>query len=103
MPRLTLEQKRMARRLSNEGLSLREVARHVSCSHEAVRWALDGKAKHPAKPHIWEPAMGRLTLADREEVSLGCRSAVLSTPHRPASSVPVRPPGGTGRRVVKAR
>lgn len=35
--RLTMEQRRLARRFKAEGLSLREIARQVSCSHEAVR------------------------------------------------------------------
>lgn len=107
MPRLTLEQKRMARRLSNEGLSLREVARQVSCSHEAVRWALDDKAQHPAKPHIWEPATGRLTLADREEVSLGLQrgdtfSAIAAGLGRATSTVSREVAGNGGRGDYRA-
>lgn len=70
-PHLTMEQRRMARRLRGEGLSLREVARQVSCSHEGVRVVLAGKAIRPAKPDAWEPAGGRLSLAEREEISLG--------------------------------
>jgi IS30 family transposase len=33
---LTVEQRRMVRRLSAEGLSLRQVARQVSCSHQTA-------------------------------------------------------------------
>ena len=107
MPRLTLEQKRMARRLSNEGLSLREVARQVSCFHEAVRWALDDKARHPAKPHIWEPATGRLTLAEREEVSLGLQrgdtfSAIAAGLGRATSTVSREVAGNGGRGDYRA-
>jgi IS30 family transposase len=40
--RLTAEQRRMIRRLSAEGLSLRQVARQVSCSHEGVSLVLRG-------------------------------------------------------------
>ena len=38
--RLTAEQRGMIRRLSAEGLSLRQVARQVSCSHEGVSFVL---------------------------------------------------------------
>ena len=38
--RLTAEQRRMIRRLSAEGLSLRQVARQVSCSTEGVSFVL---------------------------------------------------------------
>ena len=46
-PRLTTEQRRMARRLKGEGLSLREIARQVSCSHEAVRLVVDDNGLCP--------------------------------------------------------
>ena len=35
-PGLTVEQRRMVRRLSEDGLSLRKVARQVSCSHQTA-------------------------------------------------------------------
>jgi IS30 family transposase len=34
---LTMEQRRLARRLHAKGLSLREIGRQVGCSHEVVR------------------------------------------------------------------
>jgi IS30 family transposase len=46
--RLTVEQRRMIRRLSAEGLSLRQVARQVSCSHEGVSFVLRG---HQSRVH----------------------------------------------------
>ena len=39
---LTVEQRRMVRRLSAEGLSLRQVARQVSCSHQTAWLVLRG-------------------------------------------------------------
>ena len=68
--RLTAEQKQMAHRLKAGGLSLREIARQMWCSHEAVRFVLDGNGG-PGQSAEWKPADGRLTLAEREEISLG--------------------------------
>jgi IS30 family transposase len=55
-------------------LSLREVARQVGCSHELVRSIVARDSKRPVRSDPWEPGPGRLTLGDREEISLGLRS-----------------------------
>jgi IS30 family transposase len=70
-PRLTVEQRRLARRLSTEGWSLRAIARQVACSHEAVRLVVDEKHTHVVKPYAWAPAAGRLGMCEREEISVG--------------------------------
>jgi hypothetical protein len=67
---LTVEQRGMVRRLSAEGLSLRQVARQVSCSHQTAWLVLRGKDGRWARS-AWEPAEGRLSVAEREEISLG--------------------------------
>jgi transposase, IS30 family len=72
-PHLTVEQRQLARRLSAKGLSLREVARQVGCSHEVVRRVVRGESKRPVRSDPWRPGPGRLSLADREEISLGLR------------------------------
>src|SRR5829696_1526274 len=90
-PGLTAEQRRMVRRLSEEGLSLRQVARQVSCSHQTAWLVLrsnDGRSARSA----WEPAEGRLSVADREEISLGVYrgetfSAIASRLGRATSTV----------------
>jgi transposase, IS30 family len=71
---LTVEQRQLARRLSARGLSLREIGRQVSCSHEVVRAVVRRDSKRPVRSDPWEPGPGRLTLADREEISLGLRA-----------------------------
>lgn len=71
---LTMEQRQLARRLSAKGLSLREIGRQVGCSHEVVRTVVRRKSKRPVRSDSWQPGPGRLTLADREEISLGLRS-----------------------------
>jgi IS30 family transposase len=59
-------------RLKARGLSLREIGREVGCSHELVRiLARGGPVRPQRRIDPWVPGPGRLTLADREEVSLG--------------------------------
>src|SRR5512133_4000992 len=73
-PHLTMEQRQLARRLSARGLSLREIGRQVGCSHEVVRAVVRRESKRPVRSDSWRPGPGRLTLADREEISLGMRA-----------------------------
>jgi transposase, IS30 family len=73
-PHLTMEQRQLARRLSARGLSLREIGRQVGCSHEVVRTVVRRESKRPVRLDSWRPGPGRLTLADREEISLGLRA-----------------------------
>ena len=91
-PRLTAEQRRLARMLKGRGWPLRKVAAQVGCTHEAVRLLVsDGRAR-PPRPTGWSPGPGRLTLAEREEVSLGLErgetlTSVASRLGRAVSSV----------------
>src|SRR5437763_17038267 len=71
---LSMEQRRLARRLHAKGLSLREIGRQVGCSHEVVRTVVRRASKRPVRSQPWQPGPGRLTLADREEISLGVRA-----------------------------
>jgi transposase, IS30 family len=71
---LTVEQRQLARRLSARGLSLREIGRQVGCSHEVVRSVVRRESKRPVRSDPWRPGPGRLTLPDREEISLGLRN-----------------------------
>jgi IS30 family transposase len=89
--RLTAEQRGMIRRLWAEGLSLRQVARQVSCSHEGVRFVLGGHRSRWT-PWAWQPGQGRLSAAEREEISLGVHrgqtfSAIASRLGRAVSTV----------------
>ena len=70
---LTMEQRQLVRRLDAKGLSLREIGRQVGCSHEVVRTVVRRESKRPVRSDPWQPRPGRLTLADREEISLGLR------------------------------
>jgi transposase, IS30 family len=104
--RLTAEQRRMIRRLSAEGLSLRQVARQVSCSHEGVNFVLRGH-RSPYTRSAWEPAQGRLTVAEREEISLGVHrgetfSAIASRLDRAPSTVSREVAANGGRAGYRA-
>jgi IS30 family transposase len=67
---LTVEQRQLARRLSASGLSLREIGRQVGCSHEIVRTVVRRESMRVVRSDPWQPGSGRLSLADREEISL---------------------------------
>src|SRR3954469_9981815 len=71
---LTMEQRQLARGLHAKGLSLREIGRQVGCSHEVVRAVVRRESKRPVRSTAWQPGRGRLSLADREEISLGLRA-----------------------------
>src|SRR5215472_12484081 len=70
-PHLTAEQRRLALRLRAKGLSLREIGPQVGCSHELVRIIARQAPRRPVRRDGWVPGPGRLTLADREEITLG--------------------------------
>lgn len=68
---LTHEQQRSAVRLWSRGLTWKEVARELDCSLTAA-WRSKGALPNlRGLPAIWTPARGRLTLEDREEITIG--------------------------------
>src|SRR5215469_14337504 len=70
-PHLTVEQRRLALRLKGRGLSLREIGPQVGCSHQGVALIVRFASRRPVRGHGWVPGPGRLTLADREEITVG--------------------------------
>src|SRR5215470_9952866 len=70
-PHLTAEQRQLALRLKARGLSLREIGPQVGCSHELVRIIVRQAPRRPVRQDGWVPGPGRLTLAGREEISIG--------------------------------
>jgi transposase, IS30 family len=68
---LTVEQRRLALRLHAGGLSLREIGPQVGCSHQGVALIVRYAPRRPVPRDAWVPGPGRLTLADREEITLG--------------------------------
>jgi hypothetical protein len=68
---LTAEQRQLALRLKARGLSLREIGSQVGCSHQGVALIARRSPRRPVRQDRWVPGPGRLTLADREEITLG--------------------------------
>jgi transposase, IS30 family len=69
--RLGRKDQERARRLWAQGATLREIGVMVGCSHESVRRLVRrGGVVQGCLPD-WEPGPGRLTIAEREEISLG--------------------------------
>ena len=71
---LTVAQRRLALRLKARGLSLREIGPQVGCSHQCVALIARQASRRPVRRDGWVPRPGRLTLADREEITLGLRA-----------------------------
>src|SRR5690242_9947242 len=70
-PHLTVEQRQLALRLKARGLSLREIGPQVGCSHQGVALIVRHASRRPVRCDGWVPGPGRLTLADREEITIG--------------------------------
>ena len=68
---LTVGQRQLALRLRARGLSLREIGPQVGCSHQGVALIVRRASQRPVRADGWVPGPGRLTLADREEITLG--------------------------------
>ena len=68
---LTAEQRQLALTLKARGLSLREIGPQVGCSHQGVALIARRSPRRLVRQDRWVPGAGRLTLADREEVTLG--------------------------------
>jgi len=70
---LTLEQRQRARKLRSEGKTVAEVAVVIGCSLRTVKRVTHGQGKREASSVVWTPGPSRLSLVDREEISLGLR------------------------------
>ena len=60
-----------ARKLRSEGFSLREVGRQIGCSAQEIWRICRIDSTRGTYIDHWVPGPGRLTLANREEISLG--------------------------------
>jgi transposase, IS30 family len=78
-PHLTVEQRQLALRLRAGGLSLREIGAQVGCSRRGVALIVRCAPRRPVRHDGWVPGPGRLTLADREEVTLGLHAGQAFT------------------------
>jgi IS30 family transposase len=69
---MTVEQRKMVFSLRGKGLSVAEVARAAGIHFQTAYRVLDHSfVRDEGRPDTWWPAPGRLTLADREEITVG--------------------------------
>jgi len=99
-PHLTAEQRALALRLRARGLNFTEIGEQIDASLQTAWNVVMKKPARTSKPFSWSPGPGRLTLAEREEISLGLRrgatlSAIASELGRSLSTVS-REVGGNG-------
>lgn len=78
-PHLTAEQRALALRLRTKGLNFKEIGEQIDSSLQTA-WNITMKAPtRTVRPFTWSPGPGRLTLAEREEISLGLRRGARLT------------------------
>ncbi len=71
-PQMTVEQRRLVFRLRGKGLTVKEVARAADVHFMTIYRVLEGSFRRDGgRPDTWAPRPGRLTLADREEITVG--------------------------------
>jgi IS30 family transposase len=68
---LSVEQRQLALRLKARGLSLREIGPQAGCSHQSAALVVRQASRRAVRRDGWLPGPGRLTLADREEITIG--------------------------------
>ena len=79
MEHLSGEERRLARRLRDQGKTFREIGAAIGCSRQTAHGAVARPSKRTLPSPLWRPPAGRLTLADREEISFGVRSGATFT------------------------
>ena len=101
---MTREQKQMARRLKAKGLTLKEIAKDLSCSLPLVTTSVYVQSEEVGVPDRWAPAPGHLSAEEREEILLGLgrgesMSAIARSLGRAPSTITreVAANGGTAR------
>jgi transposase, IS30 family len=104
---LTAEQRQLALRLKARGLSLREIGPQVGCSHQGVALIARQRPRRPVRQDRWVPGPGRLTLADREEITLGVHAgqsftAIATRLGKATSTVSREVAAGGGRAQYRA-
>jgi IS30 family transposase len=106
-PKLTMQQRRRVRELRREGLKLREIVAELGCSRQTVMRVLRGPGTLESRQIVWSPGLVRLSLVDREEISLGLRggdslSAIATRLGRATSSISREIAGNGGRSHYRA-
>jgi len=75
-PHLTAEQRALALRLYSKGLNYKEIGSEIDSSLQTAWNVVNRKPTRVVVPFTWSPGPGRLTLAEREEISLSLRRSM---------------------------
>ena len=70
---MTQTQKQMARRLRAKGLKIKEIARELNYTADAIRVTVRDRQRRDGTPDEWSQAPGRLSAQEREEILVGLR------------------------------
>jgi IS30 family transposase len=76
---LTAEQRALILRLRAKGLTLKEIGEQLDCTMQTASEVVTKEPIRPVRQDRWDPGPGRLTLAEREEISLGLRRGATLT------------------------
>jgi transposase, IS30 family len=68
-----MQQRQRVRELRRGGLQVREIVAELGCSRNTVTRVLHGPGKLESRQIVWSPGPMRLSLVEREEISLGLR------------------------------
>jgi len=70
---LTVEERGLVLRLRAKGLTLKEIGAQLDCCMQTASEVISRPPLRSVRQDRWDPGPGRLTLAEREEISLGLR------------------------------
>jgi len=103
---LSQEERVRARRLFQQGWTLRQIGAELGCSHMTVSRQLAPR-RRPKDHHQWEPGGNRLRLEEREEIALGVArgetfSAIAGRLGRSTSTVSREVAAGGGPKRYRA-
>src|ERR1700750_373486 len=104
---LTVEQRQLALGMKARGVWLREIGPQVGCSHQGVALVVRQASRRPVRHDGWVPGPGRLTLADREEITIGLHAgqsftAIAARLGQAGSTVAREVAASGGREVYRA-
>jgi transposase, IS30 family len=78
-PNLTAEQRALALRLRAKGLNFKEIGEQIDSSEQTAWNVIMKVPTRTVRPFAWSPGPGRLTLVEREEISLELRRGATLT------------------------
>jgi transposase, IS30 family len=70
---LTLDQRKKVRQLRAKGMALEDIVREMDTPLRTINRILARRGKREQRMAAWDPGPGRLSLREREEISIGLR------------------------------